>query len=144
EAEDLPGQIRALFADGQARDRETAIRELREQLGFGRTGHVLREALDNGLRTAVRRGILTNEAGTLKLGHASVDDFDRDFLKEQFLASLGGRVWRDRGDVARGLARFLGFRRTGPSIEDAVRSIINGLIREQRLETRGTEIRRAD
>lgn len=142
--EDLPCQIRALFSDGRPRDRETAIRELREQLGFNRTGPVLREALDNGLRTAVRRGILTNEGGTLRLGPASIGDFDRDFLKEQFLASLSGRAWRDRSEVARGLARHLGFRRTGSNIEDTVRSIINGLLRERRLEARGTEIRRAD
>ncbi len=142
--DDLPCQIRALFTDGVSRDRETAIRQLRERLGFGRTGHVLREMLDNGIRTAVRRGILTSEGGELALGLASVADFDREFLKEQFLASLGGRVWRDRGEATKGLARWLGFRRTGPVIEDAVRSVVNGLIREGRLEARKDEIRRAD
>jgi SOS-response transcriptional repressor LexA len=144
DADDLPCQIRSLFADGKPRDRESAIRELREQLGFKRTGHVLREALDNGIRTAVRRGILGSEGGVLKLHLASIDDLDRDFLKDQFLASLGGRAWRERTETARVLARFLGFRRTGPAIEDAVRSIINGLLREGRLEARASEIRRID
>ncbi len=142
--DDLPCQIRALFSDGVSRDRETAIRQLRKQLGYGRTGHALREMLDNALRTAVRRGILTSDRGELALGLASVNDFDRGFLKEQFLASLGGRVWRDRTDATRGLARWLGFRRTGPVIEDTVRSVVNGLIREGRLEARKDEIRRAE
>jgi hypothetical protein len=142
--DDLPCQTRALFSDGVSRERETAIRQLRERLGFSRTGHVLREMLDNAIRTAVRRGILTSEGGELALGMASVADFDREFLKEQFLASLGGRVWRDRGEATKGLARWLGFRRTGPVIEDAVRSVVNGLIREGRLEARKDEIRRAD
>jgi SOS-response transcriptional repressor LexA len=142
--EDLPCQIRSLFSDNQPRDRESAIRELREQLGFKRTGHVLRASLDNGLRTAVRRGILESQGGVLKLHLASIDDFERSFLKEQFLASLAGRAWRERAEAARGLARFLGFRRTGPAIEDAVRSIINGLLREGRLEARAAEIRRID
>jgi hypothetical protein len=144
DADQFPCQIRSLFADGKPRDRESAIRELREQLGFKRTGHVLREALDNGIRTAVRRGILMSEGGVLKLHLASIDDFDRDFLKEQFMASLGGRAWRERAEAARVLARFLGFRRTGPAIEDAARSIINGLLREGRLEARASEIRRVD
>ena len=39
-------------------------------------------------------------------------------------------------------ARWLGFRRTGPYIEDAAKSLINGLIREDRLESEGSEIRR--
>lgn len=142
--EDLTCRIRALFADGRPRDRDAAIRELCTELESGDAAGELREAMDNGLRTAVRRGILSSQAGTLRLHLSSIDDYDRDFLKEQFLASLGGRAWRDRSDVSRVLARFLGFRRTGPAIETAVRSIINGLIRERRLEVRGDEIRRSD
>lgn len=141
--DELPSHIRSLFADRVARDRDRAIRELREGLGYGRTGHVIRETLDNGLRTAVRRGILSNEGGLLKLHLGSIAEYDRGFLKEQFLAALG-RGWRSRDDAPRLLARFLGFRRTGTAIEDSVRSVVNGLLREGRLEARKDEIRRVD
>ncbi|MFN7976482.1 MAG: type ISP restriction/modification enzyme, partial [Vicinamibacterales bacterium] len=104
--DELPGHIRSLFADRVARDRDRAIRELREALGYGRTGHVIRETLDNGLRTAVRRGILSNEGGLLRLHLGSVAECDRGFLKEQFPAALG-RGWRAREDAPRLLARFL-------------------------------------
>jgi SOS-response transcriptional repressor LexA len=142
--EELPWRIRQLFADGVSLERDVAIRELREGLGFERTGPRLREALDNGLRTAVRRGILRNEGGELVKDADSIEGYDRAFLKTQFLASLGGRVWRDRDDAARGFARWLGFKRTGPVIDQTVRSLINGLLREQRLEARGSDIRRAE
>lgn len=144
DAEELPWRIRQLFSDGATRDRDTAIRELREALGFGRTGHVIREQLDNALRTAVRRGIVKNDRDGLSVDILSIDTYERGFLKEQFLASLGSRAWRERDDAIRTFARWLGFRRTGLVIDDTTRSIINGLIREQRLESSGDEIRKAD
>ena len=39
-------------------------------------------------------------------------------------------------------ARWLGFKRTGPNIEEAARSVINSLIRNHRLEKMGSQIRR--
>ena len=37
---------------------------------------------------------------------------------------------------------WLGYRRAGPAFDEAVRSLINGLIREGRLEATGNEVRR--
>jgi len=71
-----------------------------------------------------------------------ITDYERDPLKKQFLASLEGRVWTDREDAIRNFARWLGFRCTGASIADTARSIINGLLREERLKSDGTRIRR--
>ena len=53
--------------------------------------------------------------------------------KDQFPSSLG-RTWLDRTEAARTFARWLGFTRTGGTITDTVRSLINGLLRERRLE----------
>ena len=39
-------------------------------------------------------------------------------------------------------ARWMGYARTGPVIEETARSLINGLIRENRLEADGERIRR--
>lgn len=112
-----------------------------DALGFKRLGPLIKETLVSSLLSAVRRGILKNDVGELSLLYRSIEDYDRDFLKSQFLASLG-RTWADRDEAARVFARWLGFTRTGPAIQETVRSIINGLIRENRLESGSGQIRR--
>jgi hypothetical protein len=99
--------------------------------------------LDDTIRTAVRRGILDNTGGNLKIGAKSIEQYEREFLKDQFLASLGGSAWTEREDAIRAFARWLGFRRTGPAIDETARSLINGLIRAARIESEGTQIRKA-
>ena len=42
----------------------------------------------------------------------------------------------------RSFARLLGFKRTGKTIDDSARSVINGLLRDGRLGSAGTQIRR--
>lgn len=108
---------------------------------YQRVGARIREVLDTDLLTAVRRGILQNERGELSLLCRDIERYDRDFLKEQFLASLG-RGWTDRDEAIRAFARWLGFVRTGPKLDETARSVINGLLREQRLETDGPNLRR--
>jgi hypothetical protein len=141
--EELICTIRQLFNDGEERERDEAIDTLARDLGYQRTGTQIREELDNALRTAVRRGILTSERGSLRLLARQIDGYERDFLKEQFLASLAGRQWTEREDAARAFARWLGFRRTGRIIDETAKSLINGLLREGRLESSGSQIRRA-
>lgn len=136
-------RIRQLFGDGQERGRDIAIDALARELGYQRTGTKIQEELDNALRTAVRRGILASERGIVRLFARTIDQYERDFLKEQFLASLLGRNWIEREDAVRTFSRWMGFRRTGPTIEGAARSLINGLLREGRLESGGSQIRRA-
>ena len=90
----------------------------------------------------MRRGILTNDVDGIGPGARSITDYDRDFLKEQFPASLGGRTWHECDEAIRAFARWLGFRRTGPVLDETARSLINGLLREGRLESQGSQIRR--
>jgi hypothetical protein len=74
----------------------------------------------------------------------NIADYPREVLKDQFLASLNGNGWTERNESIPRFACWLGFRRTGPNIEDAARSAINGLIRSDRLEKMGSQIRRKD
>lgn len=134
--------IRQVFSSGGSRDRDSTISELARELGYQRTSSRIAEDLENALRTAVRRGILENDGGDLRLCARSVEELDRDFLKTQFLASLDGRVWCEREGAIRGFARWLGYLRTGSTIEETARSLINGLIRDGRLEKDGSLIRR--
>src|SRR5262249_12345720 len=91
----------------------------------------------------VDRGILENRGDVFQLSARSISGYDREHLKSQFLASLPIYQWVERDDAVRTFARWMGFRRTGPSIVECTRSLINGLLREDRLEREGTTIRRA-
>lgn len=140
--DELICQVRRLFIDGDARQRDAAISELARELGLEKISSRILDILDDTIRTAVRRGILENAGGTLRIGAKSIDQYERDFLKDQFLASLDGITWTEREEAIRAFARWLGFSRTGPNINEKARSLINGLIREARLESQGTRVRR--
>lgn len=121
--------------------REEALYEIAAELNYQRLGPRIREILTTDLFTAVRRGILESNGKGLRLLCRSVEDYQRDFLKEQFLASIG-RTWTDRHEAIRNFARWLGYSRTGPVFQTRTRSVINGLLREQRLESDGPNLRR--
>ncbi len=134
--------IRQVFSEGPPRERDAAIRDVARALGYRRTGPRIQEILHTDLMTAVRRCILENENSALRLCARSIKDYDRDFLKQQFLAAIG-RTWIDRDTAIRDFCRWLGFARTGPIIEDTACSLINGLLREGRMEAApSNEIRR--
>lgn len=130
--------IRKVFSTGGARDRETALREVNAALGNQRLGANLRTTLDDALRAAVRRGILDNSNGTLRLLARSLEDYDRAFLKTQFLAALG-RGWVEREEAICRWVRWMGYGRTTDGMFNVGRSLINGLVREGELEVEGRE-----
>jgi Type ISP C-terminal specificity domain len=140
--EELMCAIRQLFSDGQGRSRDEAIKDLSRQLGYERVGPRISEELSNAIKTAVRRGILANNNDALEQLARTISDYGRDFLKDQFLASLQGRTWEERDVAVRHFSRWFGFLRTGPVVDETTRSLINGLLRENRLESEGSLIRR--
>jgi len=140
--DDLICSIRQLFRAAEVRSREEIVAELNAvAMQLGNTEHV-QEEIEGAIRTAARRGILESRGNNLTLYTRSIADYGREALKDQFLASMQGHAWAERDESIRRFARWLGFRRTGPSIDDAARSIINGLIRDDRLERNGPLIRR--
>ncbi len=104
--------------------------------------HQTREDLESVIRTALRRNILESRDGRLALGTRSIIDYRHDFLRDQFIAAMPGRSWIERDQSIRKFALWLGFRRTSSFIDGAARSVISGLIRDGRLEARGSLIRR--
>ena len=141
EQNDVLCTIRQIFSEGLELSRELAFKKIAKELGYDRVGSKIEEILDSDIRTAVKRGILENERGTLKILCKTIEGYERDFLKDQFLASIG-RAWVEREEAVRAFTRFMGFRRAGEKIQDTVRSLINGLLREDRLESDGHLIRR--
>jgi hypothetical protein len=141
EQNDVLCKIRQMFSEGLELSRELAFKKIAKELGYDRVGSKIEETLDSDIRTAVKRGILENERGTLKILCKTIEGYEREFLKDQFLASIG-RPWVEREEAVRAFTRFMGFRRAGEKIQDTVRSLINGLLREDRLESDGQMIRR--
>jgi hypothetical protein len=139
ERPDVLCAIRNLFNDDQERVRDAAIRELAHALGYQRTGSRVYEVLSTDLQTAVRRGIIVNVCGVYRRGFRTLGDCTRESLKKDFESAIG-RAWITREDAIRALARWLGFARVGAVIDETGRSLINGLIREGRLETDGAEL----
>jgi len=131
--------IRKVFSTGGPRDRETALHDVAEALGYQRVGTAIREVLGRDLLTAVKRGILENDRGELRLFARNLTDYHRDDLKANMLSAIG-RGWVEREEAIRLLARWLGFARTGSEMKLEGKSLINGLIREGRLESEGREM----
>ena len=116
--------------------------KLAELTGYAATDPKTQADAENIIQAAVKRGILLEEDGDISLLGRNISDYSREVLKEQFLASLNGSNWTERSESIPRFARWLGFKRTGPNIDDAARSVINSLIRADRLEKMGSQIRR--
>jgi type I restriction enzyme S subunit len=140
--DDVMAVIRDVFSTDGPRTRDQAIHDIAATLGYKRVGSRIAEALDNDIRTAVRRGILENTPDGLRLGCRAITEYTRDFLIEQLTAGMGGQWWEREGLIF-GTARWLGFRRTGPVIRETLRSAINGAIRRGILESDGPRLRKA-
>jgi type I restriction enzyme S subunit len=136
---DVLAVIRQVFSDGQPRNHPDAIRGVAQVLGYRWVERRINDLLQTDLLTAVRRGILDNVEDELILLARSIADYDRDLLKRQFLAAVG-RSWIERDDAIQKFCRWMGFRRTGPIIDETARSVIQGLLRESRLEADGPNL----
>lgn len=135
--------LRAALAQAvEPMPREDLVRAAVRSMGYGRTGARPADALDDAIRRAVRRGILSNERGALKLATRSIEDYERDALKAQVLAVVRAqRAWVPREDVSRLLARWLGFGRTGTRIVEATESVLRSLVRSGDLRSQDGAVR---
>ncbi len=142
--EDGIAAVREVFsppATAEGLERETAVREVAKVMGFDRLGPRIREFIEGDLVAAVHRGVITTDQGTLRLDCRTIQDYPRELLKK-YLFSVMGTTWWDQDEAIRATARYLGFRRTGSAIEEALKSAISGAIRQRRLERDGAVIRR--
>jgi hypothetical protein len=140
--EDPLGSIRRAFNRTRPLEREAAIRHLGQFLRYQQLDEQTYQDVDAAIQTAIQRSILENGGDGLTLVARNITGYRRDVLKEQFLASMDGYGWLERGECIRRFSRWMGFRRTGPNIEDTARSVINGLIRDDRILSKGSQIRR--
>jgi hypothetical protein len=122
--------------------KDDVLRAAASELGWERLGPSLRQSLEGALIAASRRGVLATSQDHCSPICKNIGEFNRDFLKTQFLAALG-TGWHFRGEVYQQVARFLGFARTGPTIRETLDSVIRGLLLEKRLEQNDGYLRRA-
>ncbi len=134
--------MRSIFIDRNSMTVREASSAPRTVLQAEASADASPDFLDRLIRIASRRGIVTLSGGIVHPATFSVDDYDRDRLKRHFLAALGGAAWVDRSEAIRRFAGWLGFRRAGPRIVKVGKSLINGLLRDGRLEKGGGLIRR--
>jgi hypothetical protein len=120
------------------------IHSMAREHGQQRTSQNMKLALTSVLATASRRRIVVNRAGMVDLYARSMSEYDIDFLKDQFLAALSNEStgYVERAHAVRAFARWMGFARTGPKIEETGAKIIRSLIRADRLTVQGSRIKR--
>ena len=140
--DELICNLRQMFRGSEVRSREEVGAALQTFIVNPSPDYQVREELDSVIRTALRRNILDSRGDRLTLGARSIIDYKRDFLEDQFVASMLGRSWVERDESVLRFSIWLGFRRASSFIDGAARSVINGLIRDGRLEARGSLIRR--
>jgi hypothetical protein len=141
EVDDVLAVIRDVVSGAAPMPREDVIKDIATHLGAERVGARIRDFIDGMLNTASRRYIIETRDGGLVASARSIDDYHRDFLKTALKAVIG-RTWTDEDEAIRAATRYLGFRRTGPKIERAFKSAINGLLRQDELERDGRALRR--
>ncbi len=133
--------VRHVFKNGAVLDRDTAVKRVCQLLGYSRPGATVRAMIKGDVSTALRRGIIDRQVGQLRLSSDHIHGFTRVSMKEVFCSTLG-YSWTDRGAAIRAFARYLGYARTGLNIDSTTRSMITGLLREGRIESDGSRIRR--
>ncbi len=134
--------IRSVLACEGPLTRPDLIHHTARELGFARTSPRMATELDAAIRRATKRGIASNERGTLSLVARKIEDYDRAFLKQHLLGCMSS-TWCDKAEVPLRFARSLGFARTGSKIEELVWNLMRALQRGEQVqaERRGASAR---
>jgi hypothetical protein len=128
--------LRAVLAQSAPLTRIDLIRQTARKLGCARTTKAMAGVLDNAIRRAVGRGIAQNHGGHLSLLTTKVEDYDREFLKQQLLKVIPASGV-DKAQLPVQFARHLGFARVGPVIESTVWSLVRSLQRPGQVQPEG-------
>lgn len=139
--ETLLATMREVFQSGTRLEADSAIRTVAHALAFARTGSRIEDRWRNTLRVVVQRRILANKQGAYRLDRRSIADYEREEILDILLAAMP-RAWVEREEAIRAAARHLGFRRTGPALQEAFKSAINGAIRRGLIESNKDWIRK--
>jgi type I restriction enzyme S subunit len=124
--------------------RDEFLRATCRELGYGRIGSKIEEALRGHLRAAFRRGILATERDEVWLATPSFSDYTVDKLVDEIKGSMLAKGEYEREDVTRNVANNLGFRRVTDSVRETMKSAFNAAIRRGVLGRKGSVIWREE
>jgi len=133
--------IREVLSRGGPRPRDEALRQIAQAQGHQRVGARIHKTLDHDLRTAVRRGIITNDRGTLSLLCRQIDEYEPDHLIDVLVTAIG-RGAASQPDAIRTAARHLGYRRAGTKIKTAFMAAIRQALRRGLIQRDGNTLRK--
>jgi hypothetical protein len=126
-------------------DRDELLKGVSLALGYQRLGPKIEEALRGHIRAAIRRRIIEMDGPALvRVGTASMADYEPDELREVFRSVMRKGTRYEREDVIQAMARYLGFVRVTDTIREPIKSAITSAIRRGLLGYYGSEVWRED
>lgn len=142
EENDAICRMRALLSDAPLSEADL-IRQTAYKLGYQKASPQISHALQGVLRAAVRRGVAVREDRVISLMCRSVDEYSDDHLKDQFAAAMRRESsgWITREDAVRAFARWMGYAKTGSTIDVKGASLIRKLLLAKRIEASGIYVR---
>jgi type I restriction enzyme S subunit len=113
------------------------LREVANQFGYERVGKEIRARLKNHLRAAIRRRIIARDGQFVYCPTKIFRNYERADLVRAVRAVMRSGTEYDREEVARAVARYLGYSQLSSGIRSGLKSIFNGMLRRGMLDRRG-------
>ena len=127
-------EIMAAFrqtARGQGwKGRDELLKEVSLALGYQRLGPKIEEALRGHLRAAIRRKIIEGDGDLVRLGTATMEQYDLGDLRATLCSVMQAGRRYEREEVIHAVARYLGFARVTDTVRQSMKSAINSGIRQ--------------
>lgn len=120
------------------------LREVAAVLGYQRLGSRIKETLRGNMRAAIRRGILESDGDYVRALTITMNDYERDELRDTLKSVMRKGTTYDREDVIHAVAHHLGFQRVREDTRRHIKSAINSAIRQGLLDYQGNQIWREE
>jgi hypothetical protein len=128
-------------ARGQGwKGRDDLLKEVSLALGYQRLGPKIEETLRGHLRAAIRRKIIESDGDLVRLGTATMEQYDLEDLRGTLCSVMRAGRRYEREEVIHAVARYLGFARVTDNVRQSIRSAINSGIRQGILTYEGDVI----
>jgi len=121
-------------------EREDILREVAIVLGYQRLGSRIKETLKGNMRAAIRRGILESDGDCVRALTVTMNDYERNELRDTLKSVMRKGTTHDREDVIHAVAHHLGFQRVREDTRKHIKSAINSAIRQGILDYQGNQV----
>jgi hypothetical protein len=126
--------------------RDELLKAVSARLGYERLGPRIKETLKGHLRAAMRRKVIEADGDSVRIATPTMATYWEQY-RDDFIDLLCGTMRTgqryEREYVIYALAARLGFERVKETVEEPIRSAINGAIRRGLIQSEGNLIWRA-